>query len=175
MSGRSEDGARLVNNTLGRNGVRLGDTSVRGIDGHEGYFSLLRGLAHLGRNIRAHRVDEVGPDQVRNSSATTGGRDVFTPTRGARLSADGWRSKAHESSCSRLTPTVWTAGRAVGVRADAPGSVTWQDRIRPHPGQASRVTSTRCRTGRSSQATVNAERPHLDVFPRVGFPLHGRE
>lgn len=57
LTGHDLDGVDLVNQALGTKGVlELGDrTSAQGRNEHDGITSLLRGLAQVGRNVRAHR------------------------------------------------------------------------------------------------------------------------
>jgi uncharacterized protein (TIGR02391 family) len=66
MSGLSLDGIDLVNQALGVKGpIRLGDLSdMQGRNEHDGFTNLLRGLAQVGRNLRAHRPSDPDVDEA---------------------------------------------------------------------------------------------------------------
>ena len=65
LSGLTLDGIPLVNQAFGSNGMlRLGDASTpQGRDEHDGFTNLMRGLAQVGRNLRAHRPSDPSADE----------------------------------------------------------------------------------------------------------------
>ncbi len=66
LSGLDLDGVDLVNQAFGAKGsVRFADTSTaQGRNEHEGFTSLMRGLAQAGRNLRAHRPSDPAADET---------------------------------------------------------------------------------------------------------------